>query len=1028
MIPRRLKLTAFGPYKHHLDLNFDELGEHRLFLITGPTGAGKSTIFEALYFALYGQVSEEGRVSRSVRSDFTEDVGLETEVDFTFDVGQKTYRILRKPAQSVPYKRQDGFREQSAQVELYLNPARPPITNLREAQECIEEIIGLDADQFKKIVMLPQGAFQDFLLAQSDEKRNILRHIFNTELYASLQREAKEHSLRIDRAFVKTKEKFQLLWSQLPEKGEDASVGLQERLENLFASIESAGQSIRQQKEQYQLVLASEEKARINLQKARLHQERLEKIEADRAQWTKLELEKERVEALEEKISSAQKAKELAPLEKAHQESLRAYRIAYDALDESQLAYRVQKRDKVLAVRSLREKEGCLSQAQMDAECLETLKEESRILTQITEKETQLFQIREAYRLEEEALKKDRQALKLSEEQLQDLLKNMSNYKEMSLGQSLLHTEAADLRIRIDRLEEKKKHAKAYEESFRSEYDLEKFHQEALASEEGASQALQKGKEAWSKKQAAHLAEDLQEGEPCPVCGATHHPSVQKISDGKLPDIEALEAALLKAREKLHRSSFELQSLKQKRESLEGLLQTGEGALESLEQASEEIGGLLDQAYAKQLDLHIHITKKAKAKRVQKALEKAEELLLKRQHRLQAGLRPREEAQKEKSYRQNSIEQEIKRELARFSGERPKVEELLKRIEGIERNLEESLRAREEAKDLSNQEELALTLKRADLSYAGRAFQRAKEDNQRLEKDFNEAILKGFENLELYEEARENINQLETWQQIIEDYRQEKALLALRIKEGEKELSHEEKLDIQAFDAAFHARQEESRLAQRVLISEQNAQSQRTRLYRQLKEAYEESRELEAAYQTSRQLADLLNGQNPLRMDFETYVLAAYFEAVLTQANVRLIQMSNGRYYFVRKEEVVDKRRNQGLDLAMMDLYTGKDREVATLSGGERFKAALSLALGLADVVGEASGGIELSTIFIDEGFGTLDEASLDQTLDSLFALQEHGRLVGIISHVPELKERIEAQIQVTSGPEGSNAAFVISS
>lgn len=1029
MIPRRLKMTAFGPYKETIDLDFDDLGDHRLFLITGPTGAGKSSIFEGIYFALYGQVSEPGRSARSVRSDFTEDSALETQVDYTFDVGQKTYRILRKPTQMVPFKTREGFKSQSAQVELYLGPDQAPITGLKEAQDHIDGIIGLDADQFKKIVMLPQGAFEDFLLAPTDEKRTILRHIFATEAYAQVQVLAKAQTKEIDRAYQEASRDFDFLWDQVSHHTKSEDVKTQgDRYAALHLHLGEEGKRIQKIKQAYGQAQALEAQARQDLQNLEDHNRRVEDLEKTRTQWQALQEKEEVMQALAQQRDLGLKAKALVGPEGLFRQAQDRMDRAEDALDEAQLAYRLQKRAKVLGRRevtscrqdlaawedkaqSLEAKKALLAQVEAYGETKEAYAETSQALSQ---GEDQTRATRLALAQDQEARRSLAQSLVTYEERAQDLGR--------VLGQEV------DARHAVDRVQDLVAKAKAYTKEEDLLEDLAQDLATAQASQNQAAIYLTHAQTLQWENQAATLAQGLEEGQACPVCGSLHHPHIQTFPADQVPDLAQAQDRVTQAQKDLLEAQAAFEGQKAKQASLAQELQSCGYTLGKGEDLLVQVEGDLQAKVQDLASLQAQVAIKQKVSAVVQALRQADRILTARQEDRQASLAPLEKVQDRLAFTLEQMADTMAGLEKDLPDPIPLASDLAADIGGLEKGLDMRRKALAEAEAKLSQEVLLYAGAKADLVNAGKHFGEEKTQTERAEKAFRHALALDFPQEEKYDLAKTYIPSLDLWEKALGDYRTDKEVLSRSLKVMEASLTTTEMQDIQLSKDVLEAAKAKSQDLQADLVSRRIVQVTNSKLHRRLMDILAQSQTLEKAYEATKHLADILNGQNDSRMDFETYVLLTYFEAVIDQANLRLSQMTYGRYSFVRKEEVGDKRRSQGLDLAMMDIYTGKGREVSTLSGGERFKAALALALGLADVVGEASGGVELSTIFIDEGFGTLDESSLDQTLESLFALQDHGRLVGIISHVAELKDRIEAQIQVATGPEGSQATFVISS
>lgn len=1029
MIPRQLTMTAFGPYKESMTLDFDLLEDHRLFLITGPTGAGKSTIFEGLYFALYGQVSDPSRPAKSVRSDFTDDPFLETQVDFRFDVGPKTYRIRRRPAQDVPYKTKQGLQHQSAQVELYLSPDQPPLTNHKEVQAMIEAIIGLDGDQFKKIVMLPQGAFEDFLLAKSDEKRDILRHLFATEIYARLQAKAKAESQEIYRAYADAARDFDLLWAQVAaEDAQEDLTNQAQRLAYLLATIRQAGRTIQTEKAGLAAARRQEKALRADLQAIQAHNEGLRKLKASQSRRQALESQAPAMAALAEQLAAGQKAQALASVEENLVESRQSFVESEAALDEVQEAFRLRKRDRTLARREAKKTQEALAQCR---EAYRELPQKKDLLTNLQAYDHHaqvLSRLAREIQKGEEGLAQFQARIAADQAALARTIDHITAYQGQArhLAKALQAQAAAD-HAQKD-LDDKQKLAASYLEALADCHTLQAQAKSSNEAQKNADHALAEARRRIRENQAAHLAQSLQAGHACPVCGSLDHPQPQAMGQDPLPDIKAVEAHAQATRLQAQEAQGAYRAQEATLKGLGQRLLDPPFALDALDDPVHALADLRQQAQESWRRSQQDLAQAQRADRVVASLRRAQGLL---QHRLDDNrhtLAPLAQAQQERRYQNQQVAADQKALAAKLPEDLPDIQALSQDIADLEARLPQQEAEAQVAEAALTQAKVAYAAARSDLVHGGSRFHRNQARYDKAKAHLQAEVASQFSDFRAYEEAKAHLPELDTWRQKLAAYDKEKEVLDQHIQDLKKDLADDTFKEDAGLTQALADANRQIQACQQSLAEARVAQVQRCRLYHKLSDRAKTCQDREAAYAISKEMDLLLNGKNEARMDFETYVLSSYFEAVLGEANQRLGQMTNGRYTFTRKEGVGDRRSSQGLDIQMHDVYTGKDREASSLSGGERFKAALALALGLADVVGQASGGVELSTIFIDEGFGSLDEVSLEQTLDSLYALQDGGRLVGIISHVGELKERIQAQIQVTTGPEGSRAKFVISS
>lgn len=1011
MKPLYLELAHFGPYKEVVCLDFEHELNDGLFVVTGATGAGKSTLFEAIYFALYGEGTKKERGIKGYRSDFAKEDGRPSYVKLRFQVKNEVYEVVRIPLQTLPKKKGEGFREQKHEVILTKchDEKVAPLTRIDEVRVKIESLLGLNQEQFKKIIMLPQGAFQNFLLAETQEKKLILRSLFGTERYVLLQERMKEKTSEMKKLYeALEKEITWLFQNSFGQEVKEIKVAqellLEEKQqeEKMRSELKKQQEAIEEKSILLQKVLqrATEEKnleeCKISLkahlskeQDVRYFKEKLKKIDEvlllvpkeDDLVSLSFEIEKasSNLNRLDEAIVLHEKEKNIWHLKeetyKVHLSEVETYTQALARLEKDleraktyQNYYALWKDKKTLLEKSDVTYKNFLEKQAREELILENLDEKLDFLNQLR---LALFQV---------------------EENLVELQKKEEVY------QAYLETLKA-----IEALDEKKNEYLKIWALKESAYANLKTQYEAL-------------KDKVFELYRSELAKLLKDGSPCPVCGAlTHEKPFVGNSEVSLSDYELIEKQLKEAKEKLNSVEQQIKQIDYEKNhflkqftNLERVLalSTSEVKIAYIE-VKKEIEALLKEKSASLEKLNEEMS--LKQKRDKLLLQKKEAELYK--------------VQLEESF--SKQKEDVASYFALLKAhEGESYESLMEKNNKLQYKKEISQKAilnyETLGRSLSLNETRLITEKEAVFTH----LEEMKKTYQSKKTVFDGLIKEKFSSYAYYEEVKKEIEHKDKINTRISLWENEKTKLESTISALEERIFllpiGDEALLNEELERLKKQYQEESHALGAL---SQGIKTKTTTLH-ELREKCEKLDVITSEYGKYHTLVKLAIGENKWRMDFETFALIYYYDKVLYFANLRLKKMTEGRYYFIRQIETSDKRKQSGLGLDIMDEYTGRKRQVATLSGGESFKAALALALGLSDVVREESGGMALDTIFIDEGFGTLDDDALDSTLDTLMELEEGGRLVGIISHVAELKERIGAKLVVESTKEGSHAYF----
>ena len=864
-------MRAFGPYAGETVIDFEKLQGRHLFLICGPTGAGKTTILDAMCYALYGKTSGD-RTGEKMRSDYA-DSSERTEVIFDFMLGDKTYRATRSPAQMVDKKRGSGQTLAAMQASLSELEDGKEINTLRTGiEEAAGKLIGLNADQFCQVILLPQGDFRKLLVAKADEREAILKQLFKTQRFSDFKDRLK------DRLDAKVREKME---KQTREDQILSSSGATDE-KQLSQMVEEAGKEL---KEAQDIVKSREKESnefREVYQKETALMGHFTELEKALKQDAALKNEEGRMKEMEASLSLIRSARELAP-----------YFVQLD---------------------------GITREGKQEAVKLKTARADMETYARLNETLEKRIQ-------ELDAMKEKREEERKTALKMQDLVPKAKLYG--AAVQALKNAKNA-----LSRAEEETKRRQAAAEAARKARDEQKEKADAV-------------RKSYIDGQAFLLAEGLEDGVPCPVCGAIHHPAPARGGDhvAKAEDVE-------RAQKEYERAS---------------------AAYDRANDAKEKHS---TGAYAKAVSDH------AKADAQMKTLEEIPE-----------------------AYRD------------------PKY------LEAESTRLLTDIRKWEQDKETA-----AAQLRKAgaDLSASQAACRNAEERREELVKKYREteSVLKeasdkaGFQSLDECKEWYKKKDTEESVRKTLEQYRADRKSTEERIKAEEQETAGKERPDMLALNEKSKALQDQLKKA-----SERAAAlKERTET---LQKAVSDARAIEKELEDLRKEEGLIRGLYDLtsgkktRITLERYVLGTLLDDVANAANLRLLSMSRKRYSLHRMTDESGLGKG-GLSLEVSDSFTGRSRPANTLSGGETFLASLSLALGLADVVQSRQGGVRLDTMFIDEGFGTLDPDSLNSAMNTLIDLQNTGRMVGIISHVPELEERIDARLRVTPAEKGSKAEFEI--
>ena len=928
MKPLKLTMSAFGSYagKNVIDFTGQQQG---IFLITGDTGAGKTTIFDAITYALYNQTSGGERNGNMMRSQYARPE-TETYVELEFLYRGQTYRVRRNPDYKITKTLKNGkIREQKVphSVELTLPDGTvfPEKKNATDAK--IIEILGLTADQFSQIVMIAQGDFLKLLYTKSDERKMIFSKLFRTDIYWKIQENLRRKSMEMDERIQENDRAFEQEKSRIMPLPESEEIPLDELVERLRERLKDA------LKEQ-------------NLRRAN-------------------------VEELNKKITKYEEINKLfVSLEKIRQTGRELEARQAESKERRQQIENARKADKVLVAeqQNLRQQQAVEQSAQAIAKMGETLADDQEMFetlkTQLQEAEAK--QKREAADTQKKMLALEQsfpsyEALQNARSEEQQAKKVWEDLRKTS--EESFHKKAAG----IAALKEQQKRQEQIVEQTKKNWE-----QTSLSASESAKH-YEHMYEAFLKEQAGILAENLSAGCPCPVCGSTVHPDPAKLSDHAVTELEVEQAKKTRA------------AAEEKRDLAYAAFEAEKTEKQKLAQAveKEEADFVLAQTIAKQ--------QRKEAEQNYVSLQKTAEQI--REKLVYPSLA---EAKKQYAAMQKALEaaeQEMERKRQKVS----ELAEAMNTLKGQKLAEEENQKTAKKLAVKTEKEYAKLLEKSGFIS----------------EETYHLAILPERSRSKLEREEKEYESQCLRQQS-------EQKLL-------EKQVSGKTYTDTTELNEQLKVEKQALKEAEKTYMELHTAYENDRSVLQNCAVYLEKGKKLESEDQVIKSLSKTANGRlsGSAKIDFETYIQRQYFKQIIHEANKRLLTMSNHQFILKLKEEAnTGRKTNEGLDLSVYSLVTDSERDVKTLSGGESFLAVLAMALGLSDIVERSAGAIHPDMMFIDEGFGSLDAQSRQQAIEVLGELAGDSRMVGIISHVTELKEQIDHKLVVSRTDKGSRAVW----
>lgn len=1016
MRPVRLTMQAFGPYSTREIIDFRDAVDAGLFGIYGSTGSGKSTIFSAMTFALFGEAAKSEQDAPSLRSDHAE-TDLITEVEFVFDIGERRFVIVRRPDQLRPKLRGDGDTKLNHEAFLFdaTGMSLDEISDKKRGKKieekkvrlvdaAVEGLLGYGSDQFRQIVLLPQGRFEKFLSAKTKERLEILRDLFDVSLYRQLSEKLKADAEAIESRVRKEREHCsRRLASEHFESTDALKVGIEEAKKQLSA-LQTRENAAR----------AALKKAQTAMQKAQALGEKFEASESAHQVFKKLQECSKSMNELGVRIKRVEKAQLLMDLENAVQDAEKDVITAEDKCKSAKAASEDASSKSAEAAEALKNEEKKASE----------LDELKRSIDDLERHKKTLEQSKDQIRAVEQAISAELNAGQALEAAKTKIAKAQTE-KDSKTAALKLARENENKRVEVNRrvsqlnaaLEAAESYEKMSREVAKSKKNFEKLragHNTLKKAETRASEAYKEAEKRLSEAQALHLATKLSDDEPCPVCGSLDHPSPATgsiehtgLNDAFLAAKAAWENAVNNNREaekelagaqsELNVYTTNLSDHKKPDESVSSI----RDQIETEEKTLEELGPESDIATAEnEIDQLADAISKLEVTRDQ----------LRGDHEAQKTLVSTEEGRLEEKL--SSVPENLR-----------DPEALTNTIARKSAELTDRQKKKSEVEKAANETRETALLKEKDFEAAKNAHKQCIKLSQKAEETFNARLRKLDLKKEGFDELKSSFETLDQDRKTVEKFRndifaaeQDAKKKADEIRDLDRPNMDEIETNLNDAQSILDRATDDRAAKQQRLIHLSKLQDELADMLRTLAEEEEASGPL-------RNLAALSNGENPQKLDLETFAIGAMFDQVLEAANERLGPMTSNRYRLERDIEGIGRGR-RGLGIQVFDIETGKRRPTATLSGGETFIAALSLALGLADIVESASGKVRLDTIFIDEGFGSLDTengtGTLDQVLNVLNSLVSQNRSVGLISHVPLVQEVVPNGFYVQKGLSGS--------
>lgn len=1022
-------MTAFGPYKDTEVIDFSELANHHLFVIAGATGAGKTTIFDGICFSLYGSASGTDRESTAMlRSHFADD-DVHTAVELLFELKGKTYRVLRQLGHTKKgNKTRTGEKYEFYEVIGEEEVPRVDRQMVSEINEKIEQLIGLTQDQFKQIVMLPQGEFRKLLTSETENKEDILRRLFKTEKYQHMNHLLKERRDEVEQQF---KQEKQLLDHYV----QNISTSLERREEaEVFALLDREHYQVQQiipaltlEKEFYQTKMTTDQQhmqataATLDKQQqafyqAKITNERLAQLEEKKTQRKALEKEQTMIKQKEAEVEAAERASHIVPYEaqwKAEKNEVESM-INKEQQVSKQFQQATTERDNVLQQYEIEEKK---------AQEREQLKQEITRLREFLPKVQEIDGTKQKVKKLHTEMKTEQAALEEVQATGQQVTEEVEALKKVTEDESTVQEQLQTKKSAIDVLVRQHEMVKSFldvQQKQQAESTLVEKTEKAYKEQKHTYDKLEKS---WLENQAVMLATQLHEGSPCPVCGSEEHPA-KATTNEQVVTRETLDQEKITT-DKCHQTymnhlatyqTYEAQwKEKQAKLKEENLFQENMAA--QLAKITENGKELRQQIST----LETSLDQMKEQKKRQAELEQKIHKLLEKKEAMDKALR-------EKHTTYTTLKATFAERIREIPEEMQVLEKLQQTLTTTENQANKLEQDWLQIQASLRKAESTFTTEKANVENTQAQMKQAQTKLQQVEQVFQEKIVANkFTDEKAYQMAKLSETEQTALRQEITTFKETVLTIDKQIIDWTEELAGKQTIDLNVMEAEVEACKKQYEDAMKQYNQAEKQLELVNDFIEKIHSLEKKTANLEKKFAMIADLYDVLRGQNSRKISFERYVQIDYLDQITAAANERFRELSNGQYHLIRSDRQEAYGKQSGLAIDVHDAYTGQTRDVKTLSGGEKFIASLCLALGMSDVIQSFQGSISIDTMFIDEGFGSLDEESLYKAIDALINIQKSGRMIGVISHVEELKSIFPATLSVEKTKEGfSKTEFVL--
>ncbi|MFD1549412.1 AAA family ATPase [Levilactobacillus fuyuanensis] len=1044
MRPLSLHLQYFGPYRDE-EIDFQKFDATPLFLISGKTGSGKTTIFDGMCYALFDQSSGVDREPQEMRSDFATTAD-HTRVTFEFNHRNRRYRIIREPAQTLQKKRGSGVTRAAASVELTVFQNGTEIdqfTKTRQVNDYLQDLLQMDGKQFAQIVLLPQGEFRRFLVAPSEDKAAVLEQLFNTEIFAQWTDKLRD-KLRQDRTqnaeAAKELERLEasLTWTTSNQARVTSFLQAHQTTEvlTLMAAQQTATQTVIQELSA-QATAAQQRVTQLTQQDTREEQlvRDQQQLAKQQERQQKLSTQEPAMNALNRLITELEWTQQIRP-------QWQERTSAQDNHQRRQLAVE-QKQMGLKAAQAVQQKALAAQQKLTSVEArINTTKDQLAQQAKIKPIYRQIAELSQQVVSAQAALDTVQQRVTKAQQQQQQNQQDQQSKQAVIATQTQLYQTQQALTKQAGQLKEWRRQLADLQAGDQRQRDLTQ-RVASLASQvttqTQATQVAQQHAEELNQELLAHeivrLVGQLKPGSPCPVCGSTEHPAPTAIADTTITEaeVQAAQTQAQKEQEQLAKLTTQLQNLQTTLTELKEPQQRGLAALlenvglsetdensNQFDQLSQHFAQLAATQQAKQ-------TQNDQQLRAVTTAQHALEQLTVSASKLTQQLEADQIAQQNETSRVDRLTAQLTTQKQQLPATAPTLAVFQQQEENLQQQLQSDQRTWETAVKQVTQANERLTVATTEKKTAS---QELSQSEQRLAQAVSVVQLLLAKHFETVTDETETIvttqlaqiDTLTAKRQKLQDFRTQQEQVTTTITELKKRVLDQPEPDRNQTQVVLKAAAEKVAILQDQRHGQQDQYQHNQQVTTQLQERIDQQA---AALKESQELTELVgvvNGDGPnSKLGLERYVLQTYLRQILTVGNQRLQQLTNGRYQFLVDDQPATYKKNSGLEINVYDDHVGEQRSVHTLSGGESFIAALALALALGEVIQQTTGSVDVDALFIDEGFGSLDEDALMTALESLETVEGKHRMIGIISHVSELRAQVPNQLQVVSNGNGES-------